>query len=302
MAKRIFLFVLTNILIVATITIVTSLLGVNRFVPGNYVGLAIFCLIWGFGGAFISLAISRWMAKKMMGVQVIDPQTRDPNLRHLVDRVHRMARAANLSVMPEVGIYESPELNAFATGPSRNRSLVAVSTGLLMNMNEAEVDGVLGHEVAHIANGDMVTMTLVQGVINAFVMFLARVIGFALSAFLSGRSEDSEEGAGAMGLGSFLIVFVLEIFFGFLGMLVVAAFSRYREFRADAGGARLAGKQKMIAALEGLQRNMRIPPQHQEESFATMQIFGRGEGLRALFSTHPPLEKRIAALQAMRVA
>jgi heat shock protein HtpX len=183
-AKRVFLFLMVNILIVTTISVVMSLLGVQPYLDAkgiNYQSLLFFCLIWGFGGAFISLALSKVIAKWTMGVQIIDRNTQDYRLRHLVERVHRLSENAGIGKMPEVGIYESPEINAFATGPSKNNSLVAVSTGLLHNMNESELDGVLAHEVAHIANGDMVTMTLVQGVVNAFVMSLARVAGFFIS-------------------------------------------------------------------------------------------------------------------------
>lgn len=291
-AKRILLFMLTNILVVVTISIVTSLLGVNRYVTAqglNYNALLAFSFVWGMGGAFISLALSRIMAKFAMGVKVIDPETRDPQLQDLVQRVHGLARAAGLAKMPEVGIYQSPELNAFATGPTKNRSLVAVSTGLLQRMNRDEVDGVLGHEIAHVANGDMVTMTLVQGVVNAFVMFFARIIAFAVSQNV--RDE-------ARYMVHFLTTIVLEIAFSFLGMFVVAGFSRYREYRADHGGANLAGRHKMIAALKALQMNMHLRmPQDQQASVASLKIFGRGTGLMAFLSTHPPLEERIRRLE-----
>jgi len=215
-----------------------------------------FCLVWGMGGAFISLAISRIMAKMMMGVKVIDPrQLHDPQLQWLVETVHRLARSAGISTMPEVGIYDSPEVNAFATGPTKNRALVAVSSGLLNRMGRDQVEGVLGHEVAHVANGDMVTMTLIQGVVNAFVMFLARAIAFAVAQ--SGRRDDNE--GSSFSSGTYLIVqFVLEIVFMILGSILVAFVSRWREFRADHGGARLAGRDKMIAALEALRRNYEL--------------------------------------------
>lgn len=291
-AKRILLFLATNILVLITISIVTSLLGVNRYFDAqglNYNALLAFCLIWGMGGAFISLGLSRVMAKFAMGVKVIDPETRDPMLQDLVHRVHGLAQAAGLSKMPEVGVYQSPELNAFATGPSKNRSLVAVSTGLLQRMNRDEVDGVLGHEIAHVANGDMVTMTLVQGVVNAFVMFFARIIAYAVSQNV--RDE-------ARYMVHFLTTIVLEIAFSFLGMFVVAGFSRYREYRADAGGARLAGRHKMIAALKALQMNMNVRlPEDRQASVATLKIFGKGSGLMAFLSTHPPLEERIRRLE-----
>lgn len=291
-AKRIVLFMLTNVLVIVTIGIVTSLLGVNRYIDAqgiNYNALLAFCFAWGMGGAFISLGLSRIMAKFAMGVKVIDPEVRDPQLQDLVQRVHGLARAAGLSKMPEVGIYESPELNAFATGPTKNRSLVAVSTGLLHRMNRDEVDGVLGHEIAHVANGDMVTMTLVQGVVNAFVMFFARIIAFAVSQNV--RDE-------ARFMVHFVTTIVLEIAFSFLGMFVVAGFSRLREYRADAGGARLAGRHKMVAALKALQMNINLRMHEDKQaSVATLKIFGKGSGLMAFMSTHPPLEERIRRLE-----
>jgi heat shock protein HtpX len=297
MFKRFGLLIVTNILILVTLSVLAQVLGINRWLTArgvDYQMLAAFCLLWGFGGAFISLAISRIMAKFAMGVQVIDP--RQPGqFGELVDTVHRLAQKAGLPAMPEVGIYDSPEINAFATGPSKSRSLVAVSTGLLHRMNRDERDGVLGHEVAHIANGDMVTMTLIQGVVNAFVMFLARAIAIALSS--AGR-RDGEENGGHM---NYLVVFVLEMLFSFLGMFVVAWFSRYREYRADAGGARVAGKEKMVGALAALNRFHGVNAQVETQpSVATLKISGKAGGLMALLSTHPPLEDRIARLQAAR--
>lgn len=297
MAKRMFLFVAVNILVVATITIVLSLFGVGRYMPGgNITSLAIFCLIWGFGGALISLAMSRMMARWMMGVQVVDPNTRDPGLRDLVDTVHRMAAQVGLPKMPQVGIYESPEVNAFATGPTRSRSLVAVSTGLLRGMRQREVEGVLAHEMSHVANGDMVTMTLIQGVINAFVMFLSRILAFAIAQAL--RSRDDRGGGGGI---VFLLVIVFQVVFGILGSMVVAAFSRWREFRADAGGARLAGRDSMVGALRALQRmhnpEVAAAEAHRAQSFQSLKISGQRGGFMALFATHPPLEERIARLE-----
>jgi heat shock protein HtpX len=297
--KRIVLFMLTNLLVIVTISIVLNLLGVGRYITAqgiNYETLMIFCLVWGMGGAFISLGLSRIMAKWMMGVKVIDPNTSDPRLADLVQTVHHLAQAAGLQKMPEVGVYDSPELNAFATGPTKNRSLVAVSTGLLYRMNRDEVEGVLGHEVAHIANGDMVTMTLVQGVINAFVMFFARILAYVVSQALSGNRDGEESNPSPM--LHFFLVMAFEIAFSLLGMIVVAAFSRYREYRADAGGAQLAGRHKMVAALKALAANMQIPvPEDKQASVATMKIFGRGKGLAAMMSTHPPLEERIRRLE-----
>src|SRR5436190_2339023 len=233
--KRVLLLVVVNILVMLTITLILGVLHVGNYFPnGGLVGLAVFCLVWGFAGSFISLALSRFMAKWMMGVQVISPETSDPSLRQLVDMVHDLTRAAGLP-MPEVGLYQSDEVNAFATGPTRSRALVAVSTGLLQRMGSREVEGVLGHEVTHIANGDMVTMTLLQGVINAFVLFLSRVLAFVLSQALRSR-DDRDTGGGAL---QFLLVMVFQIVFSILGLIVVNWFSRWREFRADAGGARL---------------------------------------------------------------
>lgn len=302
LAKRIFLFVAVNALVMVTISLILNLLGVRPYLTArgiNYESLLAFCLVWGMGGAFISLALSKVMAKWMMGVQIIDPRTMDPELQDLVQMVHRLSQAAGLRKMPEVGIYDSDEVNAFATGPTKNRSLVAVSTGLLRRMRRNELEGVLGHEVAHIANGDMVTMTLVQGVVNAFVMFLARVLAWVITRFFS-RSED-EEGGGISFLMYHIVTFVLEIAFTILGTMVVAFFSRFREFRADKGGAELAGRGNMIAALEALQRTFPIvdPENGQQGAFQTMKISGHPTGIMRLFSTHPPLEVRIQRLQQM---
>jgi heat shock protein HtpX len=295
-AKRIFLFLLTNILVISVITIILNVLGIQPYLTKqgiDYKSLAIFCLIWGMGGAFISLAISRIMAKWMMGVQVIDPAKASGTEKQLVSMVYQLAQKAGLSKMPEVGIYNSPEVNAFATGPTQSRSLVAVSSGLLSRMNQDEVEAILGHEVSHIANGDMVTMTLLQGVVNAFVMFLARVLAFALSrAFSRDREEE-----GFSSLTFNLMVIVFEVVFMILGSMVVAAYSRHREFRADAGGARLAGKEKMISALQSLQRTFDIKDDNvKSAAFQSMKISGGG-GFMKLFSTHPPIPERIDRLR-----
>jgi heat shock protein HtpX len=302
MFKRVFLFILTNILVVATISILLSVFGVTHYVERagrgyglNMQKLLIICLVWGFVGAFISLALSKVMAKWMMGLTIINPRNAAGSEAQLVSTVHRLARAAGLTSMPEVAIYDSEEVNAFATGPTRSSSLVAVSTGLLHSMSWDEVEGVLGHEIAHIANGDMVTMALVQGVVNAFVMFLSRVLAFAISTAVS-RSD--EENAFPRML-NFILTFVFDIFFTLLGSLVVAAFSRFREYRADAGGANLAGKQKMIAALDRLRRTHELVDNSQAPSLAAMKISSKG-GILALFSTHPPLEERIKRLQSGR--
>jgi heat shock protein HtpX len=288
MAKRIFLFVVTNLAVILTLTVVLNLLGITTGVTpvGIDVGaLAVFCLVWGMGGAFISLQMSRWIAKRATGVQLVDGRTGHADFDWLYATVERLTRQANLP-MPEVGIYDSPEVNAFATGPSRRRSLVAVSTGLLRTMRRDEVEGVLAHEVAHIANGDMVTMTLLQGVINAFVMFFARVIAHVIT-----RSGD-REGNGGM---YFLVVIVLQIVLGILGTMIVYGFSRYREFRADYGGATLAGRERMLAALRRLAANRALVDTSQH-ALATMKING-ARSWASLFSTHPPLEARIAALE-----
>ena len=231
-----------------------------------------------------------------MGVQVVDPNTTDPEGRQLVETVHHLARAAGLSHMPEVGVYQSPEINAFATGPSQSRALVAVSSGLLQRMRQPEIEGVLGHETAHIANGDMVTMTLIQGVVNAFAMFLARVLAFALS---QGSSRDDNRG------GNFIMQFILiqlfQTVFMALGFIVIARFSRWREFRADAGGARYAGRDQMIGALKALklihEAGADQAPQSQQPAFQAFKISGNTGGFLALFATHPPLEERIARLE-----
>jgi heat shock protein HtpX len=293
MGKRIFLFIVTNLAIVFTLSIVAAVLGVGSgFGPEglNIQALAVFCLFWGMGGAFISLQMSRFIAKRATGVHLVDGRTGNSQADWLYETVGRLTRQANLP-MPEVGIYESPEVNAFATGPSKSRSLVAVSSGLLRSMRPEEVEGVLAHEVAHIGNGDMVTMTLLQGVLNAFVMFFARVIGYAVT-----RSGDSRGNNNGM---YFLVVIVLQIVLGILASLVVNAFSRHREFRADHGGATLAGREKMVGALRRLAANAEmVDTQHQ--ALATMKINGGGRGWAALFSTHPPIADRIAALENYR--
>jgi heat shock protein HtpX len=247
------------------------------------------------GGAFISLAISRVTARWMMGVQVIDPDTTDVRLRELLEMVRQLTSAAQIP-MPQVGIYDSPEVNAFATGPTRSRSLVAVSTGLLQSMNPSQVRGVLSHEVAHIANGDMVTMTLLQGVVNAFAMFLARIVAFVVAQALRGR--DEREGEGISHLTFFVVTMIAEMFFLLLGSIVVAWFSRFREFRADAGGAMLGGRENMISALEGLRRTVELAEVDGQQALQTLKISSaRHGGFRALFQSHPPLEERIERLR-----
>jgi heat shock protein HtpX len=289
--KRIFLFVATNLAIMVTLNIVLALLGVTGYIqPGggvNYTALMVFCFVYGMGGAFVSLLISRWIAKRAMGVKLVDGQTGNAELDWLHRTVARLAQQAQLP-MPEVGYYESPEVNAFATGPSKNKSLVAVSSGLLRGMRQEEVEGVLAHELAHIQNGDMVTMTLIQGVVNAFVMFLARIIGSIV------RQTADERYAYML---SFVVTIALDILLGFFGMMVVAWFSRAREFRADAGGAALAGRPNMISALRRLQTTQQLID-NREPALATLKI--SGGRLMGLISTHPPLEQRIRALESGR--
>lgn len=299
--KRIFLFLAVNFLVIIAISLVMNILGIRPYLTAqgiNYESLLWFCLIWGMGGAFFSLATSRIMAKMMMGVKVIDPDTGNPHLQDLVQTVHRLAQAASLPKMPQVGVYNSQEVNAFATGPTRSRALVAVSSGLLNGMRRDEIEGVLGHEIAHVANGDMVTMTLVQGVVNAFVMFLSRAIAFVIVQAM--RSRDENEGGGFSYMIYFLVSMALEVVFMIFGSMVVAWVSRFREYRADAGGARLAGRQNMVNALKGLMRTYGITDAAaQQPAIQTLKISGRGTGLMRLFSTHPPLEARIARLEAM---
>ncbi|MBM3207683.1 MAG: protease HtpX [Chlamydiae bacterium] len=297
-AKRIFLFLAVNFLVVLTLSIILSIFNIRPYLNAygiNYPSLMIFCLVWGMGGALISLSMSRMMAKMMMGVQIISPTTKDSNLKNLVDTVYDMARAANLVHMPEVGIFQSPEPNAFATGPTKKRSLVAVSTGLLHRMSQKELEGVIAHEISHIENGDMVTMTLIQGVVNAFVMFMARALAYVVSG-LGNKKDNSSSGSYA---GYAILVFLFEVVFMILGSIVVASFSRFREFRADKGGATLAGREKMIAALESLRsmQGMR-DPRVDKPSFESMKISSvKKSGWMALFASHPPLEDRIARLK-----
>jgi len=299
--KRIFLFLAVNILVLLTISITTSLLGIGPYLNArgiDYTSLLAFCAVAGFAGAFISLAISRWMAKKMMGVQVIDRERPgSQSERDLLQTVYRLSQKAGLPKMPEVGVYGSPEVNAFATGPSKSRALIAVSAGLLEKMDESAVEGVLAHEVAHVANGDMVTMTLIQGVVNTFVMFFARIAAWAVSHAFAGDRDEGENSSPSPMI-HFVAVIVFEILFSLLGTIVVAYFSRRREFRADSGGATLGGKEKMVHALESLKRNVEaVETEH--ASLASLKINGKSPGLMALFATHPDLDDRIGALGRM---
>jgi len=284
--KRIFLLLTTNLAILLVASIVMSILGVNH---STMSGLLVFAAIFGFGGAFISLAISKWMAKKTMGCEVIT-HPRDNIERWLVETVARLAKKSGIN-MPEVAIYQSSEMNAFATGPSKDNALVAVSSGLLYGMTQDEIEGVLAHEVSHVANGDMVTLTLIQGVVNTFVIFAARVVAGIINNSVASSNSQGQ------GLGMFAymgVVFVLDMLFGILASMVVAYFSRIREFKADEGAAHLAGKHKMIAALERLRQGPEpgaIPAQ--------MSAFGINgkRSMAELLMSHPPLEQRIAVLK-----
>lgn len=291
-SKRIFLFVATNVLVMATLSIAWSILSQFIQFPGmnQFSGLMIWCLFWGMGGAFISLLMSKWIAKRAMGVEIIDPNTMNLELRRVVTKVHELARQAGLPA-PEVGVFDSPEINAFATGPTKRNSLVAVSTGLLRAMTPDEVDGVLGHEVAHIANGDMVTMTLIQGVVNAFAMFFSRILSRLIASQFDEKAQFSIQ---------LVLTIVLDIVFTILGSVLVNYFSRRREFRADRGGAQLAGRHAMLAGLRKLKAQYdQIAPD--DGAQATLKITAKSSGIKALFSTHPPLEERIARLERLAV-
>ncbi len=288
MLSRIALFLGTNLAVMVLLGIVMSLLGVH---PNQTGGLLVMAALFGFGGSLISLMMSKSMAKRATRAQVIE-QPRNETEQWLFATVQRQAQAAGIG-MPEVAIYDAPEINAFATGANRNNALVAVSTGLLRSMNRDEAEAVLGHEVSHVANGDMVTMALLQGVLNTFVIVLARVLGGIIDNALSGDRQGSR----GPGLAYFAIVMVLELVFGLFATMIAMWFSRRREFRADAGGAALAGRGKMIAALERLAANhtpSTLPSQVEAFGIAG----GIGSGLRKLFLSHPPLEQRIATLRA----
>ncbi|MCW7492455.1 protease HtpX [Leptospira sp. 2 VSF19] len=292
--KRIGFFLLTNILIMTTISIVTTLLGSMGFSIRAYgldlTQLIVFCLMWGMAGSFISLLLSKMMAKWTMGVKVIDPKKASAPEMDVYRRVQSLAQRAHLP-MPEVGIYESPEVNAFATGPSKSSALVAVSSGLLNRMNAQELEGVLAHELSHVANGDMVTLTLIQGVVNSFAMFFSRIIAYIAS------NAVKEEMAHIVRI---VVTIALDIVFSILGSMAVAYFSRQREFRADAGGAKLAGRESMISALESLRQMVEMPEDPRGEALASLKISSNKGGFLSLFATHPALEERILALKQMR--
>ncbi len=295
--KRIFLFILTNLAVILILSVVLNLLGIDRVLDAQGIdldlrNLLVFAAVFGFGGAFISLAMSKWTAKRMTGAEVIvSPRNLDE--AWLVQTVKRQAERAGIG-MPEVALYEAPDPNAFATGMRRNSALVAVSTGLLRSLNRDEVEAVLGHEISHVANGDMVTLTLIQGVVNTFVIFFSRVVGH----FVDRVVFKTERGHGP----AFMITTIIaQIVFGILASIIVMWFSRQREFRADAGSAGLAGRDKMIAALRRLQKSVQLP--HLPDQMAAFGISGgRGSGLRRLFMTHPPLEERIEALSRLRTS
>lgn len=296
--KRILLFLATNIAVLVVLSIVLNVLMAVTGVHGiqtrsgqiNFEGLLLLAAVFGFGGAFISLFMSKWIARMSMGVQVID-QPRTSNEAWLMETVQRLSRQANLK-MPQVGVFDTPDMNAFATGATRNSSLVAVSTGLLQGMDRDEIEAVLAHEITHVTNGDMVTLTLIQGVINTFVIFVARVVGHLVDRLVFKSERD-------YGPAYFITVFVTEIFLAILASAIVMWFSRQREFRADAGGAKLAGRGKMIAALRRLQHIQE--PEELPGQLAAFGIHGGiGRGLRKLFMSHPSLEERIAALEAMQ--
>jgi heat shock protein HtpX len=291
--KRIFLFIVTNLAVMAVISVTLRLLGVDKVLDAsgaiNFNSLLVMSLVVGFSGSIISLLMSKWMAKRSVNAQVIENPA-DPTERWLVDTVKRQAMAAHIG-MPEVAIYEAPDVNAFATGWNKNNALVAVSRGLLDNMSKDEVEAVLAHEISHVANGDMITLTLIQGVVNTFVFMFAKLFGIFVDRVL--LKHDGRDGPG---IGSFVAEMAAQLVLGVLASIIVMWFSRHREFRADAGGASLAGREKMIAALERLKMN------HEQASLPKeMAASGiSGGSAMKLFMTHPPLEERIAALRAAR--
>jgi heat shock protein HtpX len=290
--KRIFLFILTNIAVLFVINITLRLLGVDRVLDQsggiNFSALMVMSAVIGFSGSIISLLMSKWMAKQSVGAQVIEnPQ--DPTERWLVETVRRQAQAAGIG-MPEVAIYDAPDVNAFATGWNRNAALVAVSTGLLHSMSRDEAEAVLGHEITHVANGDMVTLALIQGVVNTFVVFFSKIIGILVDRVLL-----KNDGRNGPGIGAYVAEIAAQLVLGILASIIVMWFSRQREFRADAGGANLAGRQKMISALERLKLNHEQAAMPQ--NMTAMAISSQG-GFSRLFMTHPPLEERIEALRS----
>ncbi|MBP1949759.1 protease HtpX [Virgibacillus litoralis] len=302
MGKRILLFIITNILVLTTIVIAWSLITTYTGISGSfenssgylgidYVSLMVFSLLVGFIGSFFSLAISRWIAKKMMKVKVLNPNDQlSAAERAVVEKVHRLSRAAGLVHMPEVGIYQSGEVNAFATGPTKKRSLVAVSAGLLNNLDDKAVEGVIAHEVAHVSNGDMVTMTLLQGIVNTFVVFFSRIAAIIASRFVREEMQF---------VVRFAAIIIFQILFSILGSIVVSAYSRHREYHADRGGADLAGRDKMAHALRSLKNNVgraSVNDRTDDSAVQTMKINGKS-GLISLFSSHPDIDDRIKRLE-----
>jgi heat shock protein HtpX len=292
--RRIALFIGTNLAVLLLLSIVCHLFGIDQMAAsrgyGGMGGLLAFAAVFGMGGAFISLAMSKMIAKWSTGAQVIT-QPQNETERWLVDTVRRHAQQAGIG-MPEVAIYDAPEMNAFATGMTKNHALVAVSSGLLQQMDREQITAVLGHEIGHVANGDMVTLTLIQGVLNTLVILAARIVGRAVDSWLSGGRDSRDSG----GIGYFVVVMVLQVVFGLFASMIVAAFSRWREFRADAAGAQFAGRGAMISALQRMQAN------HGESTLpSTIAAFGisgpLAEGMKKLFMSHPPLDERIAALR-----
>ncbi|ANE77508.1 protease HtpX [Dickeya solani] len=287
---RIALFLLTNLAVMVVFGLVLSLTGVQH---NSMTGLIIMAGLFGFGGSIISLLMSKWMALRSVGGEVIE-QPRDETERWLLDTVRTQSQQVGIA-MPQVAIYHAPDINAFATGARRDSSLVAVSTGLLQNMSRDEAEAVIAHEISHIANGDMVTMTLVQGVVNTFVIFISRIIAQIVTSFLSGNRDDSEESSNGNPLVYMAVSMVLELLFGILASIITMWFSRYREFHADAGSAKLVGREKMIAALQ------RLKTSYEPQEAGSMMAFcinGKSKSLSELFMSHPPLDKRIEALRA----
>ncbi|HEU64572.1 MAG: Protease HtpX [Candidatus Anoxychlamydiales bacterium] len=294
--KRIFLFILINLLVVLTITTLLNVFKLEPYLSAhglNINSLAIFCLLWGFIGAFISLLLSKKIAKWAMRVQIIDETHANGNLKFVFDSVKKISEDAGLEYMPEVGVYNSNEVNAFATGPSKKRSLIALSSGLINKMSKDEVEAIIGHEISHIRNGDMITMTLLQGVVNAFVMFLARILAFVISS--SNRKSRSSYSS------NYFFVYLFEIIFMILGSFVLAFYSRKREFRADENSAKLLGKEKMIKALQTLKSVYDIKDLKKEKlAIQSLKISNNSKrGLLNLFSTHPPLDDRIDRLKEL---
>lgn len=301
MFKRIFLFFALNIIIVLTLSFLLSVFHIGPYLTRyglDYRMLLAFCLIWGMGGAVISLLLSRIMAKWLLGVRLINPNTNNSEEKMLYNMVAKLSQEARLPDVPEVGVFRSSEPNAFATGPTKRRSLVAVSTGLLNNMSEKEVEAVIGHEITHISNGDMVTMTLLQGVVNAFVMFLARVLAYGVSTALS-KDKDGKSSSSYVTFS--LFTFLFEIVFMLLGSMIIAFYSRRREFKADAGSAELLGKEPMILALKRLEQLQKsYDPELKTQSVEALMITSsKKKSFLHLFSTHPPLNERIEKLKRL---